>query len=109
MTKTEVKEMLALLQIPFAYGHFAEGEAPVLPYIVFRYPDSNNFGADNKVYEKLENLDIELYTDKKDVALELRVETLLDTYELFYNKHESYIPEEAMYEVLYELEAVIVG
>lgn len=109
MTKSEVKDMIALLQLPYAYHHFAEGEAPELPYVIFRYPKSNNFSADSCTYMKADDLDIELYTGKRDIAVELRIETLLDTYDLFYQKTESYIEEEGMYEVLYEMEAVVVG
>ena len=109
MTKTEIKDMIALLQLPYAYHHFAEGEAPALPYVIFRYPQSSNFSADSGVYLKADDLDIELYTEKRDIALELRVETLLDAYNLFYQKTETYIEDENMYEILYEMEGVVMG
>ena len=55
---------------PSAYDHFAEGESPEPPFIVFLYPKANNFAADGKVYYKINRLNIELYTDLKDVELE---------------------------------------
>ena len=62
------------------------------------------FGADGKVYFKAKQLDLELYTDKKMPELEEQVEAVLDAYELFYEKTETYIESEKLYEVLYEME-----
>lgn len=107
MTKAEVKQMIAGLGLPYAYHHFAEGEVPECPYIIFRFPDSNNFAADNAAFHKADNLDIELYTKKRDVSLEGELEEALDERGLFYNKTENYITSEALYEILYELEACI--
>lgn len=109
MTKAEVKQMIAGLNIPYAYSHFAEGEAPSLPYVVFRYPNSNNFGADNKSYVPFDDLDIELYTEKRDLALEASLEALLDERDIFYRKSEVFIETEKVYEILYEMEMVVMG
>ena len=49
-------------------------------------------------------MDVELYTDLKDPELEARLEMVLDAAGLFYNKTESYIDSEKLYEVLYEME-----
>ena len=49
-------------------------------------------------------LDIELYTDIKDPDAEALVENVLDAAGIFYDKTESYIEEENLYEVLYEME-----
>ena len=56
------------------------------------------------VYFKVKQLDVELYTDKKDLALEEELEKILDVQGIFYNKTETYIKSEKLYEVLYELE-----
>ena len=107
MTRSEVKQKIAGLGLPYAYHHFAEGEAPVCPYIIFRFPDSKNFAADDVAFHKADNLDIELYTEKRDVFLENGLEEVLDANGLFYNKTENYLSSEALYEILYELEACI--
>ena len=52
----------------------------------------------------MKQLDVELYTDKKDIILEEKLEAVLEGRGLFYNKTESYIESEKLYEVLYELE-----
>lgn len=104
MTLTEMAALLRGLGLPLAYHHFAEGEAPDPPFLVYLSPGSDNFAADGGVYFKATQIDIELYTDTKDPALEERLEELLDGVGLFYDKTESFIESERLYEVLYELE-----
>lgn len=100
-------ELLRKMQIPFAYDHFAEGEAPQPPFLCYLLPGSNNFSADGKVYFKVNEVRIELYADEKDLSAEQAVEAVLDQYGLFYDKTETWIESEKLYEVLYffELEA----
>ena len=73
-------KILAVLQaagIPFAYDHFAEGEAVDPPFICYLLPGSDNFAADGKVYHKISRVNVELYTDKKDLNAEQKVEDQL--------------------------------
>ena len=100
----ELLQMLSEMQIPFAYHHFAEGEAVEPPFICYLLPGSNNFAADGKVYHKINEIHIELYTDLKDLAVEQQVEDVLDEHEIFYNKSEVWIKSEKLYEVLYSFE-----
>ena len=53
------------------------------------------------MYHKGANVHVEIYTDKKDPGLEQRVEDVLDAHEVFYNKSETWIGSERLYEVLY--------
>ena len=62
---------------------------------------SGEIAADGKVYHKGANVHLEIYTDKKDPELEQRVEDVLDAHEIFYNKSETWIGSERLYEVLY--------
>ena len=86
---------------PFAYDHFAEGEAVDPPFICYLLPASNNFSADGKVYFKVNEVHIELYTDKKDLSAEQKIEAVLDKYGIFYEKSEVWIESEKLYEVLF--------
>lgn len=104
MTIENIVEMLQEMNIPFAYDHFAEGESPDPPFICYLIPGSNNFAADGRVYFKLNEVRIEMYTDFKDIALESRVEDVLDRHEIFYNKSETWIQSEKLYEVMYSFE-----
>ena len=100
-------DLLRLLEetgIPFAYDHFAEGESPDPPFICYLLPQSDNFSADGKVYLKVSNVNIELYTDSKDLAVEQKLEAVLDTHGIFYDKTEVWIESEKLYEVLYSFE-----
>ena len=106
MTYSEIITMLTSIGIPFAYDHFAEGESPDPPFMVFLFPRSDNFGADDKVYQKINALHIELYTDAKAPDTESQIENVLDQHELFYEKTEVWIAEERLYEVLYEMEVI---
>ena len=97
----ELLQILSETQIPFAYHHFAEGESPEPPFICYLLPGSNNFSADGKVYYKINEVHIELYTDLKDLAVEQQLEDVLDEHGIFYNKSETWIESEKLYEVLY--------
>lgn len=104
MTIENIVEMLQKMNIPFAYDHFAEGESPEPPFICYLIPGSDNFAADGKVYFKMNEVRIEMYTDFKDLDLESRVEGVLDGHEIFYNKSETWIQSEKLYEVMYAFE-----
>ena len=104
MTIENLVEMLQEMEIPFAYDHFAEGESPEPPFICYLIPGSDNFAADGRVYFKLNEVRIEMYTDFKDPSLESRVEDVLDRHEIFYNKSETWIQSEKLYEVMYSFE-----
>ncbi|MFO3714805.1 hypothetical protein [Oribacterium sp. P9] len=90
--------------LPFAYDHFAEGESPDPPFICYMFPKSDNFSADGRVYYKINEIHIELYTDCKDLSAEQRVEAVLDEHGIFYEKSEVWIESEKLYEVLYTFE-----
>ena len=109
MTYADIVSMLESIGLPLAYHHFEEGESPEPPFLIFYFPSTDNFGADDKVYQKAQALNIELYTDAKDPGLEERVESTLDANEIFWNKDESWIASEKMYEVIYEMEILYHG
>ena len=100
----QLLQILSETQIPFAYHHFAEGESPEPPFICYLLSGSNNFSADGKVYYKINEVHIELYTDLKDLAVEQQLEDVLDEHGIFYNKSETWIESEKLYEVLYTFE-----
>ena len=100
----ELLQMLKELNVPFAYDHFAEGESPDPPFVCYLFPGSRNFAADGKVYHKISEVHLEVYTDRKDPELERRTEDVLDAYGIFYNKSELWIESERLYEVLYMFE-----
>jgi len=100
----EILTMLAEIGLPYAYHHFAEGESPDPPFICYLTPGSDNFAADGKVYYKIDEYHIELYTDVKSPTLEAQLEAVLDAHGIFYDKSEVWIESERLYEVLYQFE-----
>ena len=104
MTIENLVEQLQKTGIPFAYDHFAEGESPEPPFICYLIPGSNNFAADGKVYFRINQVRIELYTDSKDLSGARKVEMVMDETGIFYNKSEVWIQSEKLYEVLYSFE-----
>ena len=97
-------DMLAEIGLPFTYHHYAEGESPDPPFLLYLYPESSNYGADNIVYVKGTRVYIELYTDRKDPETEGRVEHALETHGIYWEKSEVWIESESLYEVLYSFE-----
>lgn len=97
-------EIIKAMDIPFAYDHFAEGEAVDPPFICYLLPESDNFAADGKVYFKANEVHIELYTDTKDLSVEQKVEVVLDEHGIYYDRSEVWIESEKLYEVLYTFE-----
>ena len=96
--------ILNTIGIPYAYDHFAEGESPEPPFLCYLLPGSSNFSADGKVYHRISEVRLELYTDCKDLAAEQKVEDVLDAAGIFYNKSETWIDSEKLYEVLYSFD-----
>ena len=98
----ELVKIIEEMGIPFAYDHFAEGEGPDPPFLCYLLPGSDNFAADGRVYYKMSEVRIELYTDFKDVSLEEKVTAVLDNHGIFYEQSEVWIEEEKLYEVAFE-------
>ena len=98
----ELVKIIEEVGIPFAYDHFAEGESPNPPFLCYLLPGSDNFAADGRVYYKMSEARIELYTDFKDVSLEEKVTAVLDNHGIFYERSEVWIEEEKLYEVAFE-------
>ncbi len=104
MTKQEIEQLLDKTGIEYRHHHFEVTEAVDPPFLVWYLPGSDNFAADGRVYFRIDKLNLELYTDQKDFALEEKVEHMLSDAGLYWNKTESFLDEEQMYEVLYEME-----
>lgn len=97
-------EILDEIGIPYAYDHFAESESPEPPFMVYLLPESNHFSADGCAYFKVNAVHLEVYTDRKDLEIEEKVEAVLDLHGIFYDRTEVWIASEHLYEVLYSFE-----
>ena len=63
---------------------------------------SPNMRADSKVHFKINDVNIELYTAKKDLVAEAKLEKLLDDNEIPYESSEIYIDSEKLFQKIYE-------
>lgn len=102
MTAKEVYEGLKKLGYPVAYSHFSEGDVPKTPFVTYSFPGTNNFAADGTVYVSITELDIDLYTDKKNLEDERKIEKWLTENGMFYNKQEVYLESEKWLKITYE-------
>lgn len=100
----DILKLLKATGLPFAYHHFSEGHAPAPPYVLYLEYGSDNFSADGRVYAHISEFHIELYTDLKSPDTEKLLEDALDGAGVFYEKDESWIESENLYEVLYRFE-----
>ena len=106
MTYDEIAAMVEEIGLPNAYDHYAEGESPAPPFVLFLMPGTDNFMADGEVYEQVTEVSIELYTDLKMPPLEVKVERVLAAHDIPWDKTEVWIEDEKLYEVRYELEVL---
>ena len=105
MTLGELKKILEATGYLVAYSHFTviPGKpVPAPPYICFLVDGSANLMADNKVYHKINDLNIELYTTRKDLVAEAKLEKVLDDHEIPYDSYGTFIESEKMYQKIYE-------
>ncbi|MBR0379848.1 MAG: hypothetical protein IJH62_04720 [Mogibacterium sp.] len=106
MTYDEIAAMVEEIGLPSAYDHYAEGESPPPPFVLFLLPGTDNLMADGEVYEQVTEVSIELYTDLKMPPLEAKVERVLAAHDIPWDKTEVWIEDEKLYEVRYELEVL---
>ncbi|MEK4655945.1 MULTISPECIES: hypothetical protein [Bacillus] len=105
MTLAELKKILDATGYPVAYSHFTatpDNPVPAPPYICFLVDGSSNMMADNKVYQKINDVSIELYTLRKDLVTESKLEKVLDDLEIPYESFEVFIESEKLYQKIYE-------
>jgi hypothetical protein len=106
MTLNELKTILEAAGFPVAYSHFVESDnqpIPNPPFICYLCTYSSNFSADNKTYFPIQNVQIELYTDKKDLDAESRVKAVLDANDMPYAETEAFIESENLFQKIYEV------
>lgn len=107
MTYKEIATMIRAIGLPFAYHQFTEDTAQPPPFICFSYPQSDDLQADNANYQRIEQLQIDLYSDNKDFTNEAAIEAALFNAGLTWEKIENYIDSERMFMITYRSEVLI--
>ena len=104
MEHKEIYDLLKTLGIPVAYNHFDVSQNAVPPFIAYRENTPDTFKADGRTYYRPYEFEIELVTEKKDVALEKTIEELLNTNNRPYDKSdEVWYEDEKIYHNFYEI------
>ena len=106
MTLNDIYTILKATGYPVAYSHFTGTTTtplPIPPYITYLSAYSSNLMADNKIYKKIDNLQIELYTNKKDLTAEKKLEDILDNNDIAYDSTETWIDTEKLFQKIYEI------
>lgn len=108
MTQPDLYTLLSSTGLPVVYHSWKSSglTVPELPYMVYLLIDTDNEAADNKVYKKINNYIVELYSDFKDLEAEQLIEDVFDNASIFYNKDETYIDKESLYEVAYSISII---
>ena len=82
--------------------------ATPLPYVVIIYGKTNPYNADDKTLARVQNIVVELYTDKKrEPKLIHAVSEVLDRYDIIFETAEDYIESEKTYRVSFYFEEMI--
>jgi hypothetical protein len=109
MKLTEFKALLDQSGYPVTYSHFTpttNKPVPAPPYICYLVNNDPNFIADNKVFHKISDINIELYTVMKDLVTEAKLEKILGDNEIPYVSYETYIESEKMFQKTYEVRLI---
>lgn len=107
MTHKEVNLMVKSMGLPYAYYQFPENTAQAPPFICYFYSGSKDLYADQENYQRIEELNIELYTIRKDFDLEASIEAILKANGFTYSRQDSYIGDEKMWQIAYEMDVLI--
>ena len=97
-------ELLKTLNIPVAYDHFVSNKDIPIPFVVYRETNTDTFKADDKTYYRPYNFEIELITEKKEVAIQETIEKLLTDNNIPYDiADEVWDDDEKIYHNYYEI------
>ena len=95
-------EVLQWLGIPAAFGRFTERQKP--PYMLYTGAGQEHFVADNKIYTKQDQWQVEYYFIDKDIEKEHTLEDKLISEGFMYEKSEDvWIEDEGVFIVYYTI------
>lgn len=108
MTLSEIATMLGETRLDFCYYSYPINEAPPLPYLVYFFPNSDDFLADNTNYVGVRRLTIELYMDMYDIDFSIAqvVEGVLKSHNIVYTINDDVITSDQLYRVTFESEVI---
>lgn len=91
----KIVEAVETLGVPIRYRLF-KSKPEKIPFAVYYEDESDNFAADNVVYDRRIAYVLELYANKKDREVEAGIEKAFEEAEIYWEKEESYIESEKL-------------
>ena len=104
MEHKDIYDLLKTLNIPVAYNHFDSDKQVTPPFLAYREMRLETFKADGITYYRPNGFEIEVVTEKKDVALQKTIENLLTQNNIPYDiGEEVWDKDEKIYHNYYEI------
>lgn len=107
MTYQEVNELVASFGLPYSYWQFQQDTRRAPPFLCFFFGSSDDMYADNRNFQRIRGLHLELYTDRKAFDLEEEIEGRLEALDIPYHKEETFLEKERMHMTSYDADLVI--
>ena len=100
MTLEEFEHKLKNINLPVSYRKFKKPN-PTLPVVVWFIGEERHRGADYENMITEYDVIVELYSDRKDLKNEGKLDEILSEFD--FAKYESYIEDESMLQVAYHI------
>lgn len=104
MTLNEFNQLLQTTGFPVAYLAFPADEPAPMPFIVYQEVGSDNFGADNIVWNSAMRIQIDLLTAKKSRTMEETLEAVLTNAGIYWDRESGYDDGEDYFRTTYDIE-----
>jgi hypothetical protein len=104
MTYMGLIQAMRDLGFPCTYHHFVTPPTP--PYTVVLHAYSSDVKADNQNYAEVGNYQLELYHTIKHPPSEKLIEDKLKELRLPYQKTETYLESEELYQIIYQVRLI---
>ena len=101
MTLEEFAKQLETTGFPVAFYEFPKEEPHDPPFLCYIPLPTQQFSADGIVYFSSIKVQVELYTLKKNIEAEQKLERALSSF--YFEKDEGYLEDEKIYMVTYQL------
>lgn len=102
MTLEELKARCEAQGFQYAYGVFKKPVEP--PHLVAICRDTNNFMADNRVYDKDISVQLDYTYIKKDLTMQNKIEDIILSDVAWNKTEETYLSDEEVWQVSYFFE-----
>lgn len=104
MTLAQFAAVLQTTKLPVVYLSFGENDCPEMPFVTYFETATDNFAADGKVYHIIKQVQVDLWTAKKDTTTEALLESAFDTAGIYWNKEMDFDEDEQCMRATYSLE-----